>query len=171
MIIKTTRCFRLQLLLSALILFYSCNNKPAPDAERKKLLALHQEQQEAHLHKNAKQFVEQFAENMVSVNRGKISVMAKDSALKRFQDYFRDVEFKKWEDVSPPLIEFSRDASMAYMVVDKRVLLTYKGEEEKPVEEATRFAWVSIFKKQADGEWKIVCNISTNEPGLIKPAL
>lgn len=159
----TGQCFVLMMAIPAMLVL-SCIAGPDIDQEKIKLLAMHQRQQDAHLGKDAGQFVAQFAENMVSVNRGKISVMAKDSALKRFQDYFRDVEFKKWEDVSPPLIEFSRDASMAYMVVDKRVLLTYKGEEEKPVEEATHFAWVSVFKRQANGDWKIVCNVSTNEP-------
>jgi len=44
------------------------------------------------------------------------------------------------------------------------VVLTYKDEENKTIEETTHFAWVSVLKKQENGEWKIVCNISTNKP-------
>ncbi|MBK7375012.1 MAG: nuclear transport factor 2 family protein [Chitinophagaceae bacterium] len=159
------------LLLFAIVQLVSCGSKPDLEAETKKLLALHKEQQDAHLNKDAKQFVGQFAGNMLSVNRGKISATSTDSAWKRIRDYFGNVEFKKWEDVKPPVIEFSADASMAYIVVDKLVVLTYKDEADKPVEETTHFAWVSIFKKQADGEWKIVCNVSTNEPELVKPVM
>lgn len=154
------------LLLLAVIFLISCSRKPGLEAEKKKLLALHKEQQDAHLNKNAEQFVGQFAENMLSVNRGKILATSKDSALIRVRKYFDHVEFRKWEDVNPPLIEFSADASMAYMVVDKQVVLTYKNEENKSIEETTHFAWVAVFKKQPGGEWKIVCNVSTNEPEL-----
>ena len=150
------------------ICFFTCTRKPEIEIERDRLLFLHKAQQDAHLGKHAKLFVDQFAENMISVNRGKILRLAKDSALKRFQAYFDKVEFKKWEDVSSPVIEFSADASMAYMVIDKLVVLTYKDEKNKPVEETTHFAWVSVFKKQADSEWKIVCNVSTNEPEILK---
>ncbi|HNF02700.1 MAG TPA: nuclear transport factor 2 family protein [Ferruginibacter sp.] len=165
---RTSNYFRQLAIAIAILLLPGCGQRPGLAEAREKLLALHSKQQDAHLHKNAKQFVEQFAENMVSVNRGKISVVPRDSALKRFQNYFRDVEFIKWEDVNPPVIEFSADASMAYMLVDKLVVLTYKGEGKGPVEETTHFAWISVFKKQPDGEWKIVCNVSTNEPAVKK---
>ena len=155
-------------LLPMLILFSSCDQKPDLEVEMKKLMAVHKEQQNAHLNKNAQQFVDQFADSMLSVNRGKILITTKDYALKHFSNYFANVEFKKWEDINPPIIEFSSDASMAYITVDKKVILTYKNEENKDIEETTHYAWVSIFKKQAKGEWKIVCNVSTNEDKLIK---
>ena len=155
------------LLLMPVILFISCDKKPDLAAEKKKLLALHQQQQDAHLNENAQKFVDQFADNMFSVNRGKISITTKDSALKRFSNYFANVQFKKWEDVNPPVIEFSADVSMAYMLVDKQVILTYMNGNKR-MEESVHYAWVSIFKKQVDGEWKIVCNVSTNEPEIKK---
>jgi len=151
-----------------IILFYSCKLKPDLEAEKKKLLILHKEQQDAHLNKNAKQFVEQFADSMVSVNQGNISVTTKDSALKRFNNYFTIVEFNKWEDVNPPVIEFSEDGSMAYIIVDKQVVLTYKNDKNKEIEETTHFAWVSIFNKQPNEEWKIVGNVSTNEAKALR---
>lgn len=146
------------------MLICSCSKMPDTEAERQKLLLLHKKQQDAHLDKDAKLFVDQFSDKMISVNRGKISTTSKDSALIRFQNYFNKVQIKEWKDINPPVIDFSADASMAYMVVDKLVVLTYSDESNMAVEETTHFAWVSIFKKQADGEWKIVCNVSTNEP-------
>jgi hypothetical protein len=141
-----------------------CGRKPDFEAEKQKLLQLHTEQQAAHLEENAEQFVRQFEDGMISVNSGKIAATRKDDALKRFQKYFDTVTFKKWEDVAPPQIVFSDDASMAYMVVDKLVVLTYENEQKQTIEETTHFAWVSIFKKQPNGAWKITCNVSTNEP-------
>jgi len=165
---KATRYFLFPVMLLMLIVFCSCDHKPDLDAEKKKLLILHKEQQDAHLGENAKQFVDQFTDSMFSVNLGKISITTKDSALKRFNNYFSNVEFKKWEDVNPPVIEFSADASMAYMLVDKLVILTYTNEEKRSIEETTHYAWISVFKKQANREWKIVCNVSTNGPEIKK---
>lgn len=138
------------------------------EAEKQKLLRLHRAQQDAHLQKNVEAFVSQFDQNMLSVNRGKINTMSPTAARPRIQSYFDQVNFKKWADVSPPRIEFSNDGSMAYVVVDKMVILTYLDEQKQTVEESTHFAWVSICKKQPDGEWKIVCNVSTNEPEVKK---
>jgi ketosteroid isomerase-like protein len=150
--------------LVPVILFYSCSRRTGIETEKIKLLTLHREQQVAHLTRNAKQFVGQFADTMISVNRGKIVTVPRDSAMKRFQLYFESVVFKKWEDVHPPVVEFSEDASMAYIVVDKLVVLEYKDGQNKNAEETTHFAWVSVYKKQENGEWQIVCNVSTNEP-------
>ena len=141
-----------------------CTQKPDFEKEKQQLLQLHQAQQTAHLQKNAEQFVRQFADKMLLVNRGKITTSDRASALQKFQHYFDAVEFKRWEDLSPPQITFSDDASLAYIVVDKSVVLTTRNDKNELLEESTHFAWVSICRKQADGSWKIVCNVSTNEP-------
>ncbi len=163
------RLFAQFLLLVVLGFLGACQSKKVDfELEKQKLLRLHQEQQDAHLQKNVEAFISQFDQNMLSVNHGKISTMSPAAARPRIQSYFDQVSFKKWADVSPPRIEFSNDGSMAYVVVDKMVILTYLDEQKHTVEERTHFAWVSICKKQADGEWKIVCNVSTNEPEVKK---
>jgi len=151
-------------LIITTVLFNGCIKSPDFEAEKQTLLVIHKAQEEAHLKKDANQFVNLFSDSMISINRGLITIVTQDRAIKRFQNYFNTVLIKSWEDVAPPVIDFSEDATMAYMVVDKLVVLTYKNEENKTIEETTHFAWVSIFKKQENGEWKIVCNISTNKP-------
>lgn len=154
------------LLLAGLVCLLSlcqCGKKPDLEAEKAQLLQLHAAQQTAHLNKNAGQFVAQFADNPLMVNRGKISADGVEKIKNRVQGYFDAVEFQRWEDVAPPRIFFSDDATMAYVVVDKSVVLTRQNEQQQAVEENTHFAWVSIYQKQAKGEWKMVCNVSTNE--------
>lgn len=149
-----------------LLVLLQCRQSIDFEAEKQKLLRLHAAQRSAHLQENVEMFVDQFDEKMISVNRGKISQAPKDDSRKRFSEYFERVTFKKWEDAAAPQIVFSDDASMAYVIVDKLVVLTYENEEKKTVEETTHFAWVSIYKKQANSDWKIVCNVSTNEPSV-----
>lgn len=164
MINKTPKYYCLFVILIVAIHFVGCGRELNIENEKQILLLLHKEQQDAHLNKNAKQFVDQFANPMLSIKHGKIDTIAQDAAIERFQNYFNSVIIKSWEDITPPIIDLSEDATMAYMVVEKLVVLSYEDEEGKTIEEKTHFAWVSVFKKQENGEWKIVCNISTNEP-------
>lgn len=112
--------------------------------------------------------VEQMTADMISVNAGKIHRSDRERDMKGFQSYFNSVEFKQWDDVKPPEIRFSDDHSLAYMVVDKLVVLEAKDSEGKAIEESTHYAWVSIYRKQDDGNWKLECIASTNEPEVVK---
>lgn len=161
---RKNKYFYLSVLAAITFFISSCGKMPDLEVEKQKLMILHKEQKDAHLHKNAKQFVNLLANNMISINHGKISTTTRDSLLLRFQSYFDKVQIQEWKDVSPPVIDFSVDATMAYMVIDKLIVVTYINEHNELIEESTHFAWVSIFKKQEDGDWKIVCNVSTNEP-------
>ena len=140
MIKLNNRFFVLVAVCPFLLSFTACCKKPDLEKERLTLLELHKEQEVAHLNKDA---------NL-------------------FQNYFDKVEIREWTDINPPRIDFSTDASMAYVIVDKLVLLTYKNAENNLIEENTHFAWVSIFKKSKREGWKLVCNVSTNEPEIKK---
>jgi hypothetical protein len=152
-------------------LIFSCDTpeKSSHEADRKKLLKIHEDARTAHFEKNAKAMIDQFGKEMISVNAGKIhKTTSPEKDIEGFQSYFNSVEFKKWDDVKPPELRFSDDHSLAYMVVDKLVVLDAKDSVGKPFEESTRYAWVSIYRKQNDGNWKLECIASTNEPEVVK---
>src|SRR5581483_7065424 len=94
-------------------LLASCMGRPNLESERKELLKLHHLQQEAHLKENAKLLVDQFSENFITVNQGKVYKPTKAESIQRFTSYFEAVEFKSWEDAYPPSFTFSDDATMA----------------------------------------------------------
>lgn len=150
-------------------LIFSCTNPDTGSTEEdtKKILALHEAQRTAHFDKDPKAMVDQFASNLVSVNRGKISKADPQKDIERFQSYFGAVEFKKW-DVKPPEIQFSNDRTLAYTIVDKLVVLDTKDSVGNAIEATTHYAWVSIYRKQDDGNWKLECIASTNEPQVAK---
>lgn len=153
--------------ISAII--FSCTAPTSSDSEdEKKLLAVHEDSRKAHFGADAKAMVDQMAGNMISVNRGKINNANPERDIEVFQSYFNSVKFKKWDDVKPPQIRFSDDHTLAYMVVDKLVVLEAKDSVGNSLEETTHYAWVSIYRKQVDGDWKLECIASTNEPEVIK---
>jgi hypothetical protein len=131
--------------------------------DRKRILELHNEQRAYHFNKDSIAFVNQLSVDFISVNKGIISRPKREETIFRYNQYFSSVEFIRWDDETEPIIEFSDDGSMAYTIVDKIVVLTYKDEKGKKIEDKTHFAWTAIYKKHG-GEWKIDCLTSTERP-------
>ena len=137
----------------------SCSSHINYDREKSAILHLLQRERKAHVDKNVQLFMSVFSDSMVSVNRGLATPLNKEKSRKRIEEYFNQVEFIKWDDTVPPKISFSSDASLAYALVQKQVIL--KLQDQKKLD-TTDFAWVSIYRKSGS-EWKLECNISTNK--------
>ena len=161
---------RFIIILFSAVVLASCSKKDT-SADEAILMKLHEQTREFHFSKNAKGMVDGFADNLISVNRGKLdTVLIRVEDQSRFQQYFDAVEFKKWDDLSKPIIRFSDDHTLAYMTVNKTVVLEMKDSVGNSIEETTHFVWVSIFRKQNNGDWKLECVASTNEPSTTKPS-
>ncbi|MCF7561043.1 nuclear transport factor 2 family protein [Sabulilitoribacter multivorans] len=147
------------------IILFACNQvkKESKLHEKDKILKLHHLQRDYHFNKDSIAFANQLSNNFISVNKGEITFPKKDETLARYNRYFSSVEFIKWDDLSEPIIKFSNDSSMAYTVVEKEVIITYKDSSGSSVEGKTLFAWTAIYRKE-NGEWKIECVTSTNKP-------
>ncbi len=152
--------------ITAVILMFlgtSCKKETfSIEEERNKILAQHNAQRGYHFEKDSIAFANQLSDNFISVNKGIISKPKREATIKRYHGYFSSVEFVKWDDVSPPIIHFSDDGSMAYTIVDKIVTVKYKDEDGNTATGETHFAWTTIYKKYRD-EWKIETVTSTNK--------
>ena len=161
---------KISLVYGLAALIFSCNpsDTRSNEEDRDKILALHEAQRAAHFGKDPKAMTDQFASNLISLNRVKINGSDLQKDTQSFHSYFSSVEFKKWDDVMPPEIRFSDDRTLAYTIVDKLVVLEAKDSIGNPIEETTHYAWVSIYRKQKDGNWKLECIASTNEPEVVQ---
>ena len=132
---------------------------------RREILALHQQQRVDHLEKRAASLVSQFAEDFVDVNRGQVSRRQAEEHIARLGRYFAAVEFQAWDDIEPPELHFSEDGSLAYTVVQKRVITRPAGDAPVADEAlaGTDFAWIAIYRRGADG-WKLEAVASTDRP-------
>ena len=126
------------------------------------LLQLHEQQRTAHFGKDAHLLVSTFADDFISIRAGQISHPTRDESLKRLQAYFQRSDFLEWDDVLPPIVRVSQDASMAYVIVHKRVRLRAKNEQGNELEEKTIFAWMETYEKQ-QGKWVLTAVASTHE--------
>jgi ketosteroid isomerase-like protein len=127
------------------------------------LLQLHEQQRTAHFNRDAKLLVSKFADDFINISAGKITRPAREQSLNRFQAYFDRSTFLEWDDISPPVVKVSKDASMAYVIVHKRVRLKAADDKGVPQEVTTVFAWMETYEKQS-AKWVLTAIASTNEP-------
>ena len=144
------------------LLLLACNSSADHDKERKTILAMLQTERKAHFDRNVELFISEFADSMISVNRGEVSAPTKTEHKERIGKYFGSVQFIKWDDTAEPIIRFSDDGSLAYAIIQKDVILSYPDSTGKPFYDTTHYAWSSIYRKYHN-EWKVECNISTNK--------
>ena len=143
------------------LIIVSCNSKPDLGKEKQAIHSVLQTERKAHFDRDADLFISEFAEGMISVNKGKVNTYTREHHKERIGKYFGSVQFLKWDDVAEPIIRFSEDGRLAYAIVQKEVILTYRDSTGKAIYDTTHFAWASIYRKHTD-EWKVECNISTN---------
>ncbi len=145
------------------IIYGSCTSPADPDAERSAIAEILKQERKAHFEKDIDLFISTFADSVVSVYDGSFEINTPADNKARFGPYFKSVEFVKWDDMAPPVIDISDDGTMAYAVVQKQIVLTYPDTLGNPITDSAQYAWVSIYKKM-ENDWKLVCNASTYEP-------
>lgn len=150
----------LPLSLSLILLLQACVNTPDLEAEKKNILALHNQQRKAHLEKNVNLLLgDSLHWDYIEVNRGKVRRPTYSESYNRFKSYFESVDFIKWDDVSEPVISFSDDATMATSIVEKMVIT--KSTSEIHQIDTAYYSWLAVFKKK-DGTWSLHRMGSTN---------
>ena len=127
------------------------------------LLDIHNEQRAAHFNRDAKLLVSVFADDFTDIGRGKIRKPTREESFNRFQTYFKNSTFLEWDDITPPVIKVSDDATLGYTIVHKKVRLLAQDENGKEQEETEVFAWIAVYQKN-DGKWKLTAIASTNTP-------
>lgn len=127
-------------------------------------MALHEQQRTAHLTYDPALFAAMFHDPITQLNGGRIATSTKAESMERIARYFGNVHFLEWDDIDPPVVRISKDGSMAYRIVHKRVRLTFENDAGEAEEEDTIFAWMEVWEK-IEGEWHLMAVASTDRPG------
>jgi len=132
----------------------------APEDAAQALLALHEKQLQAHRDGDVGAFLEDWSEEMLSVNRGEMKVTHPDEMRPVFSAYFGSTDFEYYRDRQPPRVEVSEDGTLGWVAaeVEARGVSTSEDGTETPMAFAS--SWVSLFR-YIDGEWHLVGNASS----------
>lgn len=138
-------------------------NKASVADEITQLLKIHESDRRAHFETNATQIMEHATDKFISVSNGKIQQSTRGDNLKFFEEYFKGAKYYEWDDLEPPIVRVSDDASMAWMIVRTKVRRAQTQSDGKTTERSFVYAGIMTYEKK-DGQWVRVANVSTFEP-------
>ena len=155
--------FAVALLLSLSFAFTAqAQSKVDLEKEKAELLKIHEAGRRAHFNTDVNLLLEGAPDQFISVSRGKISRSTPADTRKMFESYFKDAKYFEWDDLEPPIVRVSADASMAWMIVRTKVRRTQKDSSGAEREEKFVYAGIMTYEKR-DGRWVRVANVSTFE--------
>ena len=136
----------------------SCAHQPNPEQEKEKILTLIASMREAHFESDAEKFMAPMLDSFVELRSGRYMKLFKNESMPGIQSYFDSMEFLELEDVQEPVVEISKDASLASYIGS----IIVKGRmDDEPV--FSKLSFQSILRKEGD-QWKIIHNVNTFLP-------
>lgn len=152
------------LLLMIGIGFVSTAPQKTVDLEKEKeaLLKVHETDRRAHFGTDVELLLQHSGDEFIYVGEGKISKSTRAELKETFKAYFKDAKYYEWDDLEPPVVRISNDASMAWMIVRTRVRRTQKDSSGAIKERKFVYAGIMTYEKR-EGKWIRVANVSTFE--------
>jgi len=139
---------------AALMLTGFVRCRPAPDfgALKQQILELHQETIEAHWKKDAGFFTENMADDYFAIQNGEIRKPTREEIAAEYQNYLRTTTFTEYRDLQPPVVGFSKDASIAWSIVQVKVAGRERDVSgtENPFD--LTWAWITLYERRG-GRW------------------
>lgn len=95
----------------------------SPDFEalRAEILALHKRSIQAHWDKDIDYFTRDVADEYLSVSNAEIRTLTSEEIEAQFRSYLHNTTFTEYKDLREPLIGFSKDGSLAWMIAQIKV--------------------------------------------------
>ena len=135
-----------------------CREKVDTKAEGEKIMQISKEWAQAAAAKDVEKTVSFWADDAFLAVPGQPPLKGKQAIRSMVEESFKIPGFSiTWQ---PQSVEVSASGDMAYMIEDSQV--SVPDSTGKPVLMSTKA--VSIWRKQADGSWKNVVDISTPGP-------
>ena len=127
--------------------------------EKEELLKVHHIDRQAHFQTDPGLILRHAADEFIAVSNGKVNRSTREEVKQFFEGYFKNAKYSEWDDLEPPVIKISNDASMAWMIVRIKVSRT-----EGATQKQTSFVYAGIMTyEKKNGKWVRVANVSTFE--------
>ena len=155
--------FLLSIFAAMMLAFTGCQQQapaPAPDTRAADETAIREAEagmEKAAASLDAEKAVSYYTEDVVGMSADAPVMQGKENALKYFQGMLKDKPQISW---TPSHVEVARSGDLGYSWGIGKVVA--KDKKGKPV--VTTMKYVSVWKKQADGSWKIAVDSLIPDP-------
>jgi len=133
------------------------------EKEKAELLEIHKADRRAHFSTDVELLLSRSSDEFITVSDGKVYRVNRAKSKAMFDDYFRDATYHEWDDLEPPIVRVSNDASMAWMIVRTKVRRSQKNSTGQDKEESFVYAGIMTYEKR-NGKWRRVANVTTMQP-------
>ena len=147
-------------LMIALILpaILSCTQHVDTKAEGEKLMQLSREWSQSAATQNLEKTVSYWADDAVVMSPGQPSLKGKSAIRQMVEESYKIPGFRiSWE---PQSVEVSKSGDLAYMIEHSQI--SVNDSSGKTITD--HYRGVTVWKKQTDGTWKNVVDISAADP-------
>ena len=147
------------LVAAILIIIYSCNQQKADTkSEGEKVMQTSRDWSQITSTRDIAKILDYWADDAVVISGGQPILKGKKEIRKMVEESFKTPGFKiSWE---PQSVEVSQGGDLAYLI--EKQTMSMNDSSGKTI---TIFSnGVTVWKKQSDGSWKNVADISTPEP-------
>ena len=131
--------------------------------ETAELLRIHAQDRQAHFGLDVGLILEHQGEPFVTVGNGRVDEASRDEVAAHFTRYFAGAEYAEWDDLEPPRIQISDDATLAWVIARNRV----RRRQTLPDGAVTvrQFVYAGFMGyAKSGGRWLRIANVSTFEP-------
>ncbi len=133
---------------------------PTTKIPKSKLLEIHRQDRAAHFQTSVERLAEHQAEDFIYVGNGDITHISRADFIETFTRLFHNTTYFEWDDIEPPIVHISEDATLAWMMVRNRVRRTQIQNDGSEVERKFIYAGIMTYEKQ-NGKWMRIANVST----------
>jgi hypothetical protein len=135
------------------------------ESERQTLLRLHQGILDAHRHNDLDAWMDTESDDYVMVSQGEVHTPDKVSRRERLAPYLANTTFRTYEDLVPPIVRISDDATLAWLIAQVHVVGTQHRPNGTDVDFDVVWAWIELYEKR-DGRWLRTGNVSNQRPAV-----
>ena len=129
-------------------------------ALKSELLDWHNAELQAHLDNDLDFFVQDVADDYISVSGGEIRRLTIDDIQSKFTNYLGRTTFSEYKDLHEPIIGLSKDGSLAWSIVNVKVAGKRKMEDGTEADMGFISAWIMLYERQGN-KWVRIADVST----------
>jgi hypothetical protein len=135
-------------------------SKPDLDALRAEILDLHRAEIQAHWDKDVDFFVRDISDDYVAVAAGEISPRSVEQIRAQFSSYLNNTTFSEYRDLAEPRVGISKDGSLAWAILQVRVVGQRRMEDGSERELDFICAWMTLYEREGE-RWMRLADAST----------
>ena len=124
------------------------------------ILDLHKTEIDAHLNKDVDFFVQDISEDYLAVSGGEIRKPTLEETRLKFSNYLNNTVFAEYRDLCEPIIGFSKDGSLAWSIVQVKIVGRRTMDDGSERDLDFTCAWITLYEQQ-DDKWMRLADVST----------